>query len=213
MTRTTRILWILALAGFLSVGYAMAETGGDANFFIGQRSGSDDTLELADVDSPLQYGAQVSLDFQWPVMLAMDLFVSSDDSIVSIPSTFTLRFDTDVDTLELDLGVRKFWGEGVVHPYIGGGLAWVQLEALQIQSGDFGVPGSEYRDVVVDDQDSGVGFWACGGVLFRPRDGLNLGLDIRYTDSDVSLATVGVVPDLDLDTGGFHYGAFIGYHW
>jgi opacity protein-like surface antigen len=65
----------------------------------------------------------------------------------------------------------------------------------------------------VDDKDSGVGFWACGGVIYRPGDSLNFGLDIRYTDTDVSLNTIGVAPDLKLDTGGFHYGLMIGYHW
>jgi hypothetical protein len=191
----------------------VAEGGGDINLYLGQRSASDDSLELAEVDSPFQSGVWISLDFDWPVVLAIDFLSSSDDDLVSISSAFPLRYNTWVDTFELDLGVRKYWGQDRFLPYLGGGLAWVQMDVKQIQSGDFGVPGSEYSDLVLDDKDSGAGMWACGGFLFRATEKLNLGVDIRYTDSDVKLDVIGVSADLKIDSGGIFYGAMIGYHW
>ena len=73
--------------------------------------------------------------------------------------------------------------------------------------------GSPFNTLVIDDSDSSVGFWANAGLLFRATDHFNLGVDVRYSDADVSLAPVGD-PDLaDLEAGGTHYGVTLGYHW
>ena len=145
--------------------------------------------------------------------LAVDVLVASDDARTIVPAPFPLRFRTEVDTLEIGLGVRKFWGEDTFRPYVGGGVAWVRLKALQVQSGDFGVPGSEFSDVVIDDKGSGVGLWAGGGFVYRWGDHLNLGLDVRYSDASVSLRPRSTPEVLDLDSGGVQYGVVVGYHW
>ena len=104
MMAVDRRLWMLgALLVAMLVTPAWAG-GGDVNLFVGQKRLSDDTLKDLEADEPTQFGAFVSLDFNWPVALALDLMSSSDDSSLTdteglISSTVT----TDVDILEFVL--------------------------------------------------------------------------------------------------------------
>ena len=82
--------------------------------------------------------ARAIFDFDWPVVLALDLMSSSDDSRLTdaegvIQSTLT----TDVDILEFDVGVRKRWGKKA-RPYIGGGLAIARVEGKIVEQLSFG---------------------------------------------------------------------------
>jgi len=188
-----------------------ALAGGDANLFLGGRSTSDDVVDAAGLDTQPQYGVWVTLDFEWPVSLALDLMVSSDDNRETLSGTFPTTFDTDVDTLEFDFGVRKVWGEKL-RPYAGGGLAWVDFAAKQTETGSLG-PGMEFTDLIIDDSGSSVGFWVDAGFVYVLGTSLNIGVDVRYTDSDVDLTPEGNVGKINLDSGGTQYGFMIGCHW
>jgi opacity protein-like surface antigen len=191
---------------------APALASGDANLIFGRKSLSGTEVEGSGVDGQSQLGVTVTLDFDWPVMLAVDLLSSSKDHNSVLTVQDRLELWTDVETTELDVGVRKFWGDKL-KPYIGGGLAYVKLDALQIESGDFGVPGSEYQDTIIDDSDSAIGFWLNAGLLYRLGKNLNIGIDVRHSDADADLRSFNTDGTLKLDSGGTHYGVLFGYHW
>ena len=145
MKHARRWVLILILAIWLPTTLALA---GDANLFLGKREISDDLLDEAGIGGQTQYGAQVTLGSDWPVGFAVDLFFSSDDSSIALPAGYPLEYSTDVSTVELDLGVRKIWREKL-RPYVGGGLAWVRLEAKQTVYREF-VPGEGQYDTLRD---------------------------------------------------------------
>jgi len=210
MTRRKRLILWIALV-LLSAATVQAGPSGDARLILGQKSLTDDVLDDAGVDGQTEWGVAVTLDFDWPVALTFDLMSSSEDSTVAFGTSFPLAYQTDVDTMELGIGVRKYWGD-TWKPFAGGGLAFVDLDARQTVSGSLG-PGAEFTDTLLDDSDSGLGFWAGGGVLYQINDRFSVGVDVRYTDADVSLSAAQVPGNVDIDSGGIHYAASFGYHW
>ncbi len=214
MIQSKRWVLMLVLGPFLFAAPVLAG-GGDVNVLFGQKSLSEDTLDDAGVEGQSQFGVSVTLDFQWPVMLAVDLLSSSEENVqtsnLGVPGA-SLRLETDVDTTELAVGVRKFWGRNNFQPFVGGGLAYVQLDARQMESGTLG-PGIPFSTLVVDDDDSGIGLWLNGGVLYRLGGQINVGLDVRYSDASADLTPAQAGPDLGLDSGGIHYSLAVGFHW
>lgn len=203
------LILFLALTVCLSTSATMA--GGDANLFIGWKSIDDDAFESTGVDDQPEFGVAVSLDFEWPVVLAIDLLSSSDDSTRTIPATFPVQQTTDVDTLELDIGVRKFWKKGRARPYIGGGLAFIQLDAKQTTLTT--ILGNTVADTLIDDDDTGIGVWVNGGVLWTFDKGFNIGVDARFSDADGDLSAKGFSSEQEFSSGGFHLGLMLGYNW
>ena len=217
MMAVDRRLWMLgALLVAMLVTPAWAG-GGDVNLFVGQRRVSDDTLKDLEADEPTQFGAFVSLDFDWPVALALDLMSSSDDSSLTdtegpISSTLT----TDVDILEFDIGVRKFWGQKA-RPYIGGGLAVARVEGKVVERFSFDDQPSD-PFTIVDDSDTGFGYWLDAGFMYTFGRSFNLGVDLRYSDASVTLQGTPLEageggPSLDVDGGGTQIGVLLGFHW
>ena len=185
---------------------------GDASLLVGRNSPAEDRLDDAGVDSLTDLGALVNLDFQWPVLLAVDLLRGSGDATQGVPAEFPLAFQTDVDTLDLHVGARYVFRKTTPwRPYVGGGLAWTTLDVRQVETGSFG-PGTEYQTEVVDDSDSGVGFWLGGGLLYR-RNSWQVGGDLRYADTSATLQPEFAEEGLKLDSGGFHAGVFVGWAW
>lgn len=186
------IILVLLLSGLLTFGRVASAAGpagewtGNFNLFVGQKSLDED--DWAPVEDQLEVGVEV--DFRqkaWPVNIAVDFLYSSDEADL-FPG-----IEAEGKTWELDLGVRKIWDNfGIVHPFIGGGLA--------IVNGEVEVMG-------FSDDDTGLGFWLDGGVKFAVTPNFNVGLEIRYSKADVTIAGV------DADAGGWHIGGLVGYHW
>ncbi len=198
------VAWTLSAVAFAG--------GGEASVLYGQRALAEDEIEDADADNATQYGVAVSLDFDWPFLLALDLLSASKDKTQDQSGAFPYQISTEVQTLEFDVGVRKFFlRDSRWRPFIGGGLAWVQLDAQQIESGSFG-PGTEYSTAVVDDSDGGVGLWLDGGFLFR-FGSFHVGVDARWSDASADIAPIGSTGSIDIDSGGIQYAAAFGYHW
>jgi outer membrane protein W len=129
-----------------------------------------------------------------------------------VAAEFPLAFQTDVDALDLHLGARFIFRKTTPwRPYVGGGLAWTTLDVRQVENGSFG-PGTEYQTVVVDDSDSGLGFWLGGGLLWR-RNQWQVGGDVRYADTSATLQPQFAEEGLKLDAGGLHAGIFVGWAW
>jgi opacity protein-like surface antigen len=211
MTRAVRQVSTFLL--FLCLSALPALAAGDANLFLGRLDSSEDLFDAAGVDGQSEWGVTVSLDFDWPVMLAVDLLSSSDDSTRTVVTAYELQYRTDVDRTELDVGVRKlFLAERRLEPYVGGGLAWMRLDVRQVAMGSLG-PMTEFTDTILDDDDSSFGFWLNAGLLYRIGSHLNIGVDVRYSDAEVELRPVDSTSDLRLDSGGTSYGLLLGYHW
>jgi len=183
--------------------------GGDANFLFGYKMLSEGEFDDLGVDNQPELGVSVTLDFQWPVALAIDLLSSHDDTTEATSPTVMRR--TRVDTLELNIGVRKFWEIKKWRPYVGGGLAMIQLDAKQTTSTN--ILGNIVKDTLIDDDDTGVGFWLSGGTLWMLPEGFNVGAELRYSDADSDLTSEGFTSKQNFDAGGFHLAVMLGYHW
>jgi hypothetical protein len=162
---------------------------GNVNFFLGQKSlDSDDWRPLEDQG---EFG--VLVDFKqshWPVSVAIDILVSADEA-----TELGIRFEGI--TSEINGGVRKIWevSGSSIRPYIGGGLALVSAD---LEASAF---------TTVSDDDNSIGIWLNGGIYWTLGKSFNLGLDIRYSQAEVTI--VGV----DVEAGGTHAGLILGYHW
>jgi len=118
---------------------------------------------------------------------------ASDDDTYTTDSADPMTYFTDVDTIELDVGVRSlFRRDKFFKPYVGGGLAFIKMDAQQTVSGSLGFPGSEYTDTILDDSDTGVGIWIDAGILFQWKSGFNVGADVRYSSAAVQLSAGGL---------------------
>lgn len=192
------ILSLLFISTFALAGPAAAAGWtGNINAFLGGK-GLDDDDWLA--DSHAEVG--VLLDFggaDWPVLIAVDMLSSRGDydGYVYSPSLGIHYYEEDVETRELNLGVRKYWDVGgSMHPYVGGGLAFVRLEAEgRVNGGN-----------TVTDSGSGEGVWVGGGIQWRFGQ-FNLGFSVRASAAEVSLDSG------DYQGGGGHTGLLLGYHW
>ncbi len=207
MIRDRWLILLLALVVCLTTSSAMA--GGDANFLFGYKMLSEGDFDDLGVDNQPELGVSVTLDFQWPVALAIDLLSSHDDTTQAIAPTVMRR--TEVDTLELNIGVRKFWEIKKWRPYVGGGLAMIQLDAKQTTSTN--ILGNIVKDTLIDDDDTGVGFWLSGGTLWTLPEGFNVGAELRYSDAEGDLTSEGFTSKQSFDAGGFHLAVMLGYHW
>ncbi len=125
----------------------------------------------------------------WPVLVALDAGLSKDRSTVD-----TIEFEGR--TLELSLGVRRWFRDGRFRPYVGAGGSFVQAE---IEANGFGE--------VPEDDDSATGFWLGAGLTWRVVSRLDIGLTARYSSAEVTLAGV------DGDAGGTTVGVSVGWSW
>ena len=166
---------------------------GNLNVFLGQKALDKDNFEP--LDEQTQFG--VLLDFKkenWPVSFAIDYLSSSDDVTENDPFT-GLGMAIELSTTELDVGLRKIFdgSDSRLKPYIGGGIALIDVETELSLSGFF-------SESVKDDA---TGYWLNGGVYWTLGKGFNIGVDLRYSSADIE----------DVDIGGTHIGLLLGFHW
>jgi hypothetical protein len=61
-----------------------------------------------------------------------------------------------------------------------------------------------------------MGYWLCGGFVWRATEHFNLGVDLRYSDAEADLfdefADV-FGEGIEVSSGGTHIGVLIGYRW
>ncbi len=189
---------ILAIALVLFCLNANAnEWTGNVNFFLGQKTLEKDDWEP--VDEQPEFGILVDFKQQdWPISIAIDILGSSDDETINDVTLGSFSFEAQ--TTEINLGVRKIWNtvNNSIKPYIGGGVAFINADAeLQISNSLIGI----------SDSDSAAGLWLGGGVYWTLNQNFNIGLDLRYSQADVTLF------DESIKAGGTHVGLVLGYHW
>src|SRR5262245_57462942 len=185
-----------------------AETVGSVNFSVGKTK-LDQDLEPA--DDQTGFGVQMSFGKEgWPVLFAIDLMFSAGDGTQSYSyyGLYYGKLDVDVRTNEFAVGVRKEWGKKSIHPFIGGGLQWTYTN-VDADFIAFGVTTAPF----VDDSDSSVNYWANAGLYWRLGKHFNLGVNVRYRDSEATLREEFFGTEADFDTSGVHYGALFGVGW
>ncbi len=178
----------VALMLFFVSANAIAWTG-NVNAFLGQKTLDKD--DWVPADEQAEFG--VLVDFkqsEWPVSIAIDLLASVDEVTVA-------GVTVEASTTEFDVGVRKIWevSGSSIRPYIGGGIAFVGAEIKE----------TSFTNISVDD--NGTGIWLNGGIYWTLGQSFNLGLDLRYSQADVTLFGI------DAEAGGTHAGVILGYHW
>ena len=164
---------------------------GNISGYIGQKSLDDD--DWGDIDRQGSLGLMFDFKKQsWPVSIALDVIVSGNEHEKD-------GIKTEGGSLELDLGVRKIFelSNSSIRPYIGGGLALIGAGAKNTVGGS----------IISDEDDTGTGAWIGGGMYYAATKSLNIGLDLRYSQAEVTLL------DEDVEAGGFHTGITMGYHW
>ena len=158
---------------------------GNLNLFFGFKYL--DEIEWAPTDDQVEYG--IEFDFRrrtWPISIAVDFLYGSDDGEAQ-----GTKFESK--TSELNLGVRKIWkGVPPVHTFIGGGFSLIW--------GEFSGRGLTERD-------EALGWWFNGGVYWTVTEHFNIGIEGRFSTSDVTLFGI------DVDPGGAHIGVVSGFHW
>lgn len=236
MPRRLRILTVLIALFALSAPPAglPAKDNGTVNFFLG---GKQINGFGSGVDSHGEIGVEMSFGrIDWPVQIAVDVMMSGNthnliDDYTYVysyydPYTYTYYtyiyeytgLDIGTSTFELDLGVRKTWDfdKSRIHPYIGGGPAFISASACLADAGDHC-----YWDDDID-SDMAVGWWVGGGLFWRLGERFNLGLNLRYSSAEIEFDRTGdpLVDDAlfedddnKLDVGGVHAGLILGWGW
>jgi opacity protein-like surface antigen len=158
---------------------------GNLNLFFGFKYL--DEIEWEPTDDQVEYG--IEFDFRrhtWPINIAIDFLSGSDDGEAQ-----GIKFESK--TSELNLGVRKTWeGLGPLHTFVGGG---------------FSVIWGEFSGRGLTERDKALGWWFNGGVYWTLTEHFNIGLEGRFSTSDVTLFGI------DVDPGGAHIGVVSGFHW
>jgi len=237
-----RLLLILIMALLLvSTGSAMAEMKGEVNLFLGMKNVTDSDFEnieiipldlfpnsTLDVSSMTEYGIGASFGgVDWPVMIAVDVLMASEDDAYNFQyyGDYDFKLKAELETMEVDLGVRKFWTKHEkFHPYVGGGVAWIDADAEMALFGPAEIATRQATQELFGQcaSDSGVGYWLGGGALWRITSMFSLGLDLRYSDASVDFVFEGdeMLPDRQVvegswkaDVGGLHYGLQFGFRW
>ena len=180
------LIAILILGAISSSNFASEQTDwtGNINVFLG-------TKFVEDFWIPVDEQAEVGFEFDirkqsWPVNLAVDYMHAEDDYSL-------VFFGIESESSELNIGVRKIWDPFLhVRPFIGGGVSLIN---------------AEYRTFFVSDSDSNAGIWIGGGVYWTLGKHFNIGLEMKLSTADVDIFIS------DVDGGGTHFGALVGYHW
>lgn len=190
-------LLLLPFSLFLPGHVGANEWTGNLNAFFGGKA-LDDNDWMADEQA--QVG--VRLDFRrqdWPISLAADVHYSEGDFAgnVFFPGVGVRYYREDVETSELNFGVRKYWITATnMRPFFGGGMAFVLVDAK----------GNADGDRIFSEKGDGVGLWINGGISWT-LNALNIGFDLRYSQAEVDMDFG------DVEGGGGHAGMLLGYHW
>lgn len=168
---------------------------GNVNALLGAKALDKEDWEP--VEDHTEFG--ILIDFKketWPVSIAIDLLQSEADDTMVDP-LFGLVASGNGETTELNFGVRKIWDQNAkARPYIGGGLALISAEAS-----------AQVFGISVSEDDDAEGLWINGGVYWTLGESFNIGLDLRYSQAEVTLV------GFDAEAGGAHAGLVLGFHW
>jgi hypothetical protein len=200
-----RLTWVLMALSTVWAGQAIAGgVVGNVNLLLGSKhlDSTDWRIKGVNYDQQSEVGVLFDIaDDSWPVSLAVDLVGSAVKK--SPPS-----YDGTGSTVELDVGVRKIFNfpGSLLHPYVGGGLAFVTARYEEKVSSYYYASGNWHT------QESGNGLWLNGGVYWSFWKHFNVGLDVRYSKANVTLYDY-YGKAFKVDAGGKQAGLLMGYRW
>lgn len=122
------------------------------------------------VDEQVAFGLEIDTYVPGaPIGFELGGSYSKDDDSAFDP--LVGNFDAEAKFWEIYGGVRKTWAvaDGRLHPYVGGGLSFINADAKVSVSG-FGS---------ASDDDSSVGGYVHGGATYDVTDSIYLGVDLR----------------------------------
>ena len=182
------VLFLLPFTLALLPSGALASAGA-VHVFLGQKFLDEDDWEPIENQFELGIDAALGGD-DWPVWINVGLFGSNAEDDLTVDE------EVEATTTELTLGINKTWTGQQFHPYVAGGLAFVNTEV-------------EFRDDFgsVEEDDSAVGLYLQGGGYWRLGSSFNLGGMLRFTAADVD------VFGEDFSGGGVHLGLTLGWGW
>ncbi len=180
-------LGLMGMVSSLAVGPVLAdEYDSNVRLLVGQKHLDSDDWNTLDRQNEIGVIFDIKKS-SWKASIALDVMGSGEDkNEVGKERGFTL---------EQHLGLRKIWtiDDLNLSPYLGGGIAFIQAEYEVIGS--------------IKDDDSAVGTWIGTGADWHLTPKMSLGIDIRYSQADVT------VFDQDRKAGGLHTGVTLGYRW
>jgi hypothetical protein len=170
---------------------------GHIQYLIGYKGLSGD---WAPAENQFEFGL-LDFDFRrvhWPISIVAQLLLSYASDVPDQPG---FRGDFS-GTYEFNLGLRKVWESSPrFHPFLGGGFSIVGGSTTEQHNG----PGGAWYNQ--EDNDSGLGFWVGTGAYWIFAKSFHTGINAQYTWGEIELF------GNDLDTGGIHLNAIIGFHW
>ena len=137
----------------------------------------------------------------WPVLLNFAyLYATQKDhadeliSVGNVTTAFT-NLEREATTEELDLGIKKIWtDESRLSFSLAGGAAWIKGRLKFMDTAKF--------------DDSKLGWYGSAAIYYTFFNFLNVGVNARYSDVKLTLGSRD-----DINAGGFHYGALVGFHF
>lgn len=149
-----------------------------------------DDSDWAPVEQHEEGGVVVDVgDRSWPIGFELRFLHSKSDTEFE-PIT---GLSVNMDTTELDLGIRKTW-TGAANIYLSGGLARIDA--------DVNFPGLGTAS------DSAYGFWLAGGIYWVLVEHLVLGVDLMGSSAEADYGS-----PTNFDIGGGHFHFVLGYHF
>lgn len=188
--RQNTALKVLTFAIFLflspSLTYA-SEWSGHLSGLVGLKILDSD--DWPDLDTHLSMG--IAFDIRkdsWPISIALD--VMDTDGNYEQDDMEDLGHST-----ECHFGVRKLfmYQNPKIQPYIGGGVSFMSAEQ------EYQVNGNKTKE-----DDHCMGGWLGAGIYFATNYGFTVGLDVRYSQGEVTLF------DHDRAAGGFQTFVIVG---
>lgn len=154
-----------------------------------------DEEEWEPVDNPPALGVNADFGlFGWPVNIALGLHASTAEDRLSAGGS---RVDVTETVVDVSAGVIRSWTvAGNIHPYVGGGVAFVQAEK------EVDPPGSSK----LSGDDSSPALYLDWGLTWRLGYSFNLGLTGRFVaGTDLSFG------DEDFNADHFQGGLILGW--
>jgi len=146
-----------------------------------------------------QYSLGASFDFKqrgWPFSLAIATILSAD-----VESNNSSAIEEEAGyTGEIHVGIRKIFhiNNSQFEPFVGGGIAFMTASLDRRVNSSF---------FVTTDDDDAVGYWLGTGFYLHMTKRLTLGLDVRYSEAEVTLFGT------NREAGGLHFNTVVGAHW
>ncbi|MCK4666198.1 hypothetical protein KAU33_05590 [Candidatus Dependentiae bacterium] len=180
---------------------------GNINVFLGSKALPDPAWKP--VESQNEQGFNLNFKMSnWPISVQLEYLQSSKKGEL-------YGIDFEGSTQELNIGILKFYGKNPEKftYFLGAGFSQISIEL------DYIFHFTYAGDIKTTIEGSQMGIWASGGLMWILYEHINLGLELKVSTAKISInemkvngSYTGMVTG-EIEGGGFHFGAFVGYHF